>query len=75
MAKPKSTDNGEPRKNQGEKPGKAAEKRQEARREAVTVGKRPQREKTANDGSGRDSEVRRKSKQKGRVPAISLLKA
>jgi hypothetical protein len=58
VAKPKSTDNGEPRKNRGEKPGKAAEKRLEEGREATTAGERPPSEKATNDGSGRDSEVR-----------------
>ena len=58
VAEPKSTDNGEPRKNRGEKPGKAAEKRLEEWREATTAGERPPSEKATSDGSGRDSEVR-----------------
>jgi|CryGeyStandDraft_7_1057128.scaffolds.fasta_scaffold48379_2 hypothetical protein len=58
VAEPKSTDNGEPRKNRGEKPGKAAEKRLEEGREATTAGERPQSEKATSDGSGRDPEVR-----------------
>lgn len=70
MAEPKSTDNGEPRKNVGEKPRMVADKRLEAWCEAATVGERPQREKTANDGSGRVSEVRRGSNGRAEVPAF-----
>jgi len=69
-AEPEPTGNGELQKNPGEKPGKAADKRLEAGREVVTEGERPQREKTVDDGAGRNSEVHRGSSGRVESPAI-----
>lgn len=72
MAELKPTGNGEPRKNVDEKPRRVADKRPEAGCEAATVGERPQREKTASNGSGRDSGTRRVSNGRAEVPAFSF---
>lgn len=72
MAEPEPTGNGEPWQNPGEKPGKAVDKRLGEGREAATAGKRPRREKTVDDGSGRDSEVHRESSGRVEIPAFDF---